>query len=295
MAATITLGVGALLFAQVLYGQALYTSSIIMAWPWFLVLVLIVVGYYGFYGVAFRADRSPAFPVGVLVASILLFALVAFVFTNNLTLASTPDKWAALYYADPSGWTLNWDEATLLPRFAHFATASIAVGGILVIVMGLFRWKHDAAVARRLISHGGGWFNAATMVQFGIGIWFLLALRPDQLGLFLGDDLTATIALPLGVVLVIGAIFAAARARRAADPRRPAWSAVTHAAFAIAAMVVARATLRKADLSPWIKPAEFSVDTQWGPMVIFLGLFVLGIVVWIWMLRRFFPSIRSPS
>src|SRR4030066_1191384 len=49
LAATITLGVAPLLFVQVLYGQFFYTSSILMAWPWFLVIVLLTVGYYGFY------------------------------------------------------------------------------------------------------------------------------------------------------------------------------------------------------------------------------------------------------
>ena len=35
MAMTITLGVAPLLFLQVLYGQAYYTTSDLMAWPWF--------------------------------------------------------------------------------------------------------------------------------------------------------------------------------------------------------------------------------------------------------------------
>ena len=36
MPAVITLGIAPLLFVQVLYGQFLYTSSIILAWPWLL-------------------------------------------------------------------------------------------------------------------------------------------------------------------------------------------------------------------------------------------------------------------
>ena len=52
--ATITLGIAPLLFVQVLYGQYFYTSSIIVAWPWFLVLVLLTVAYYGFYYVSFQ-------------------------------------------------------------------------------------------------------------------------------------------------------------------------------------------------------------------------------------------------
>ena len=54
---TITFGIAPLLFLQVLYGQFFYTSSILMAWPWFLVLVFLTVAYYGFYYVSFRSGR----------------------------------------------------------------------------------------------------------------------------------------------------------------------------------------------------------------------------------------------
>jgi cytochrome bd-type quinol oxidase subunit 1 len=49
LAATITLGVAPLLFIQTLYGQLFYTSSILMAWPWFAVVPLVIVAYYGIY------------------------------------------------------------------------------------------------------------------------------------------------------------------------------------------------------------------------------------------------------
>ncbi len=56
--ATITLGIAPLLFVQVLYGQFFYTSSILMAWPWFLVLVFLTIAYYGFYYVSFQSGRQ---------------------------------------------------------------------------------------------------------------------------------------------------------------------------------------------------------------------------------------------
>ena len=58
--ATITLGIAPLLFVQVLYGQFFYTSSIVMAWPWFLVLVFLTLAYYGFYYVSYRGGRPGA-------------------------------------------------------------------------------------------------------------------------------------------------------------------------------------------------------------------------------------------
>ena len=54
---TITLGVAPLLFLQVLYGQAFFTSSVLMAWPWLSVIPLLIIGYSGLYLYALRRDR----------------------------------------------------------------------------------------------------------------------------------------------------------------------------------------------------------------------------------------------
>lgn len=56
--ATVTLGVAPLLFLQVIYGQFFYTSSVLIAWPWFLVLVMLTVAYYGIYYVSARTHRQ---------------------------------------------------------------------------------------------------------------------------------------------------------------------------------------------------------------------------------------------
>ena len=99
MPATITLGIAPLLFLQVLYGQFFYTSCILMAWPWLLVLVLLTIAYYGFYYVSHRGGRpGRQEPAGMLLSVILVF-LIGFVFTNNLTLAQTPSRWAGKYFA----------------------------------------------------------------------------------------------------------------------------------------------------------------------------------------------------
>ena len=46
---TITLGVAPLLFLQLVYGQLFYTSSVLMAWYWLAVVLLVLLGYYGVY------------------------------------------------------------------------------------------------------------------------------------------------------------------------------------------------------------------------------------------------------
>ncbi len=60
MVFVINLGIPPLLFAQVLYGCALYTSSVLIGTYWISVILLLMASYYGLYLAAQRADASPA-------------------------------------------------------------------------------------------------------------------------------------------------------------------------------------------------------------------------------------------
>ena len=95
LAATITLGIAPLLFVQVLYGQFFYTATIIMAWPWFLVLVLLMFAYYGFYIVALKQDKTSRGIGWVMLISIFFIFLVGFFYSSNFTLMESPATWSA--------------------------------------------------------------------------------------------------------------------------------------------------------------------------------------------------------
>lgn len=295
VAAAITLGVAALLFVQVLYGQALYTSSVLVAWPWLGALGLLVLGYYGFYRASFRARTEAGPSACMLVGSTLLFLAIAFIYVNNMTLALTPEKWAPMHQADPSGWNLNLDESTLIPRFLHFAVAAVAVGGLFVALLGIIRWARDRDTARILIRHGGRWFMFATMAQVCIGLWWMITLPREQMRLFMGQHMPATIYFGVGFIATLAVIVLMAWALRREDPRGGVKAATGLTVFIIVLMVMMRGVLRDAALADHIRPAEFAVKTQWSPLLIFLALFVGGIGLWVWMLVRYFRSARNAA
>lgn len=112
-----------------------------------------------------------------------------------------------MYLSNPSGWNLNLSEPTLVPRFLHFFTAAVAVGGLLLVLMALTKWKRDGEYARSVFHLGGKAFMFATMAQFLIGIWFLSSLPRDLRMLFLGDNGLATALLAFGMVGALGAIY----------------------------------------------------------------------------------------
>lgn len=285
--ATITLGIAPLLFLQVLYGQFFYTSSVIVAWPWFLVLVLLTIAYYGFYYVSFQNGQHSGKAGTAMLLSVALIFFIGFVYSNNLTLSQTPSRWREKYFANTAGWNLNLSEPTVIPRFLHFFTAAVAVGGLLLVLIALARWKHDAAYARHVFQFGGKAFMYATMAQFVVGIWFLASLPRDMRMLFLGDNPLATVLLMIGVAGAIGAVFLMAAALLKENVRLAAYYVSGITGVVILSMSVMRDRLRDAYLMPYFHPEQFVVKTQWSVFPLFLVLFIAGGILWFVMLKRY--------
>ncbi len=285
--ATITIGVAPLLFVQVLYGRFIYTSSIIMAWPWFLVLIFLTVAYYGFYYVSFRSGQHPGRAGTVMLSSVILIFIIGFLFSNNLTLSQTPSRWGAKYFADPSGWNLNLSEPTLIPRFLHFFVAAVALGGLFLVFVALANWKRDHEYARQVLQFGGKSFLYATMAQFAVGIWFLISLPRGMRMLFMGDSPLATALFLVGLTGGVAAIVLMSGALRNENLRVAAYLVPGIVAVVIACMSVMRDLLRNAYLKPWFNPEQIAEKTQWSVFPLFLVLFVSGVILWLVMLARY--------
>jgi TRAP-type mannitol/chloroaromatic compound transport system permease small subunit len=285
--ATITLGIAPLLFVQVLYGQFFYTSSIIIAWPWFLVLVFLTVAYYGFYYVSFQRGQHSGRAGAVMLFSVVLIFLIGFVYSNNLTLSQTPSRWGETYFANLGGWNLNLSEPTLIPRFLHFMVAAVAVGGLVLVFVALANWKRDHEYARQVLQFGGKAFMYATMAQILVGLVFLVSLPRDLRMLFMGDNPLATALLLVGVTGGLGAIFLMSDALRKENLRVAVFYVPAITCVVILSMSVMREILRDAYLKPYVQAEQFTVSTQWSVFPLFLALFIGGVILWVVMLKQY--------
>jgi hypothetical protein len=287
LAATITIGIAPLLFVQAIYGQYFYTSTILMAWPWFLLLVILCIAYYGFYYVAYNGQRRPG-PAGiVLLVSLVLVLIVGFLQSTNATLIQTPSHWAAKYFASPTGWSNNLSDPTLIPRYLHFVTSAIAVGGILLVLLALVRWEKDRAYATYLFQYGGKAFMYATMAQFIIGSWFLISIPRDLRMLFMGDSPLASALFGIGILGTVASIFLMSDALRKQNIKVAAYGVTGILAVVILTMIIMRDILRDAYLEPYFHPHQFAVKTQWAVLPVFLVLFLGGVALWLLMLKRY--------
>ncbi len=238
----ITLGVAPLLFVQLLYGQFFYSATVLSAFPWLGLVALLLAGYgllYRFMGSA-RGERIQLWS-GALASAFLI--AVAGVLANMTTLSTRPDLWRDLARISPYGTKLNLADASLLPRFVHFAVGIAASAGMLMAAWGAWRRK---AAARRA---GLLWFIGATLTQALWGTWLLLRQPPAALERLLsirsfgGASLAGGIA--CGAIAVLLSIRAAVRT---ASPKA-VWPAFAAAQGALVGMILARDQARDALLA----------------------------------------------
>lgn len=279
---TVSLGVAALLFLQVLYGRVFFASAVVIGWWWLSVIGLLILTYYAAYLMAMRESSLGA--AGTCLAWLIaaVTGLIALIYGNNMTLMLKPAEMAALYAADGGGAQLNLLDATLLPRHLHMVLGAMAVSGLAIAVLGVVRGKRDHAFGKWAVRYGAFICTAATVVNIFAGLWWLAALPRDVLLQFMGRDMRAMGELLAGILLTLTG---AGHTVLAVTGKRPgvmvAISAVTLLA-GVAMMLLTRDTIRRLSLElagyqqvNWVAP-------QWGPIAIFFVLFVaaIGMVVW---------------
>jgi hypothetical protein len=282
LALTITLGVAVLLFVQVLYGNLLYTSSILIGAFWLSVIALVMAAYYGYY--YFEAKTETAGAIAAASIAVLCLVCVAFIFSNNMTLVLTPARWLSMYRAHPDGVNLNLAERSLLPRYLHMLVGSITVVSAAVCHIACHRLKKEPEYGGWLVRRWSMVFAAATGVEILLGLWFLMAL-PRSVGLYLlSDGLGATI---FGLGLVCG-LAAMILILVGGHTNRPA--PFVHAGFGltiitVALMVVLRQMVRTAYLHSYAQPESLATAPQTGIILLFFVLFALGLATVGYILR----------
>ena len=280
----ITTGVAPLLFTQLLYGQLFYTSSVLMAWPWLALVFLLLAGYYANCGI-FASGPATARAVSLAVVSVLLFATIGFLFTNNMTLMLRPEQHAPLYFASDAGLHTNVADFWVWPRFAHMLVGSLAVAGLLVAWIPRVRRQRDPA-AIWMGRAGTHLFMAATLVQVLVGVGYFFALPRPVKDVFLAGRT------PDALLLVAGAAFALAGV---AIVRRSLLVGSGATIVALADMAVVRHRVRALLLEPYFQPDSLPVVPQTGVVALFALLLVAGLVVVAWMIWKFVAATPAPA
>lgn len=277
IAFVVNFGVAPLLFIQVLYGQFVYSSSVLMGTFWILIIPLLIVGYYGAYLYDFKFSSLGGF--GPIIALVLFCFLLAigFLFSNNMLLMSLPERFTA-YFSQKNGTILAYDHVTFWPRYLHMMVGSLAVGGLFVALLGRFKQKEDFALARHSEQLGMATFLILTLINIGIGIWYLISLPKEQMMLFMGGNIGATVVLTIALIAVASTVYTAFKGKF--------WLTFFHAIGVVILMTFIRSWVRSSYLSEYFTLDQLQMAPQYQPLILFLVTLVIGVLCVAWLLKK---------
>jgi hypothetical protein len=292
LSVAITQGVVPLLFLQLIYGPLYYVSTVQQAWPWLASIPVLIVAYYSLYGYKFSVkDRTKVGPVGYLLLSSLLFAFIGFGFVNMVTLMTDTAHWQE--GATRSGWFLNVANPQVVPRFLHMWFGSLAVNGLVMGVYGLVFLKRDAAYGQWLIKTGAALYAVISLIQCGVGGWFLMSLPKAQMLAFMGHHTVATPLFMASMATALLSLFTALWAWQSGKGLPMVLTQVL-GLVTVLGMVGMRAILRYINVSTLVTPELLPVKLQLDLLIAFL-IIAVGLVMFLtWLIKTawkgFFPE-----
>jgi hypothetical protein len=289
MTYVINLGVPPLLFAQVLYGRALYTSSVLIGVYWIALIPTLMLVYWLLYKFSARLDAGKsAWWVGLI--AWLLAGGVARILSTDMTLMLRPEAWRGMYSASGMGAYLPTGDPTLTPRWLLMLAGGLFIAGLwLVYLAG--RSTFTAEEKKYAAGLGGAVAAIFGVVYLIAGLWGA-SVQPEavKLGLTQGVASHALyrfeglagygwIAL-LAAVVLVGIIAAFSRITAA----WLGWAGVLLAVLVEIMFTIYRDGVRDVTLlSKGYDVWDRGVVTNWSVVGLFLVLFVASLAVIGWL------------
>ncbi|EAT15968.1 hypothetical protein HTZ97_08390 [Desulfuromonas acetoxidans] len=276
IAFAINFGVPPLLFVQVVYGHLIYSSSVLMGVFWLSVIPVLLTVYYAVYIYDFKFWSLGRRGLPILMFAGVLMLMIAFLFSNNMTLMLTPETWD-IYFKNSSGTFLNLAEPTLWPRYLHMLVGATAIGALVIALLGRLWAKQDAEVGELAQRVGLRVFLAVTCVQIMVGLWFLVALPADVMMMFMGRNLFATAVFLVAIATVMGVIFLAVKRRLVLCGGL--------ALLLLYLMSLMRAFVRTGYVDNLFVTQIVEAQRDFSPLLLFVVTLVIGLLLIFWMIK----------
>ena len=280
---TITTGVAPLLFVQVLYGQLMYSATILLGWIWFALLILIVVGY----GAAWAAKPAVSTPGRarggwLLVAAIMFLAIAVLQVMVHLSQVQ-PGLWPRLA---SSPWVVLGDP-TFVPRLFHFVLAAVAFTALVIAAHAVRQVAAgvEPESNRAIAAFAWRWALWTTALQVVDGFVLLILLpRPVLTGL-MREGAATLLPLTLAILLGVGLLMMLARVTDPATKVSVVTGTLAAIVATMAVMSITRNQIRALYLDPVADRLVASVRPQYFNLTLFVVLLVVGLAV-LWVVVR---------
>lgn len=295
VAAGINFGIVPLLFLQVAYAKAFYPATILMAWFWIAVIGLLIPAYYGVYVYAFGLRGGPEAMTPLKRAagwgSAVLFVGIGFLFVNGLSLTTNVGAWAEIWERHSvdgaaTGTALNLADPTFWPRWLLMFGLALGTTAAWTAFDALWLVGREGEVYRRwalqfaLIAAiaGAAWTSA-------VGAWYVFGTWDAAVreAMFAGP--VSLLTWLTGAIPWLPAVLLVWLARTKQFTRTTVALVAGAQLASLAVNAISRQVVQNVELRRLI-PAGVSaqkVVPDWGPMALFLIVFVAGVGVLAWM------------
>ena len=283
MTYVINLGVPPLLFAQVLYGRAIYTSSVLIGLYWISVVFLLMACYWILYKFAARSEQGKmAWHLGLF--AWLLAIAIAKIYSTNMTLMLRPEVWSEMYSKSAFGLHLPPSDPTLIPRWLFMITGGLTITGLWMI--WLSGRKNISDKVRIYLGKNGGWLAVAGIAIQAVLVMKVLGNQPDAVKTALPNNTLFSIAkfVWIGSAALIALVGIAGFMTKHPGSALP-WSALLTGFLLMSGMAVCRDAIRDVTLaSKGFDVWNRVVVTNWVVVGAFIVLFVGGLIVLGWLI-----------
>ncbi len=284
IAVAVNLGVAPLLFLQVLYGQFIYTSSVLMGSFWIMIVPVLIIGYYAAYLYDFKYPQLGRAGIWIGGGTFILLIVIAYFFSNNMLLMTMPENFSG-YFSHMAGNYLVSGDRQFLPRYLHMICGALAVGGLFVAILGRFQSADTPDLADHALKLGMSIFTWFTCLNVCFGLWYLLSIERQTMLMFMGGNLLATLCFIFTLGLVSMVIVTGFRRKLL----------VTCAATValVYLMTFLRSWVRSSYLREFFNLGDLQVAAESSPLIFFFVTLVLGVICVVWMLRLTATALKN--
>ena len=284
MTYVINLGVPPLLFVQVLYGQQIYSSSVLIGALWISVIFLLMLAYWLIYRTIHAMENSKAaWPIAAL--SLLVVMGIGQIYSMNMTLMLRPEVWKDMYWNSPSGVQGVTGDPSVTPRWLFVMAGGPLVGGLWAALMGQMRYLDDSV--REVLRKSGGMsavIGAALMFGFGYRV---LAVQPEHVSTGIAGSPIHNVSLILCALTILAA--------GAIGGLQCFWKSATVFASTMGVVVAFLAAATSGIVRDGIRDftlkekgfdlSHVPIYPNWSVLIVFLLLFVIMLATIYWLLQ----------
>lgn len=282
MTYVINLGVPPLLFLQVLYGQQIYSSSVLIGSLWISVIIQLMLAYWLLYRTIHGIEnRKPIWHIAGL--SLLIVMGIGQIYSFNMTLMLRPEVWNEMYHNSPIGMQSPKGDPTITPRWLFVMAGGPLFGGLWAVLLSHMAYLGDAvkAILRRaggLIAGLGG----VLMLAMGYRV---MSLQPAEVWAGIqGSQLHLYGLYAAGATIAVATLLGVAQGMGKARSLAVSNLGIVAALLATITSAIVRDGVRDFTLlQKGFDVNAVTVYPNWSVVIVFLLLFVimLGVIYWL--------------